>query len=178
MKIAQRSGAPQRYMAKAIALACIAAVVCGFWFYLHFGYQRGAEVGMAGHVRHFGVEGFSRHFDVWNTTPTDPKWPRTIAIGWGMAVAYVLYMLKLNIGWWPLHPLGFAVSTSYSIGTLWFPLFAAWLAKLIAFRAGGMHAYRAALPFFLGLILGDFIVGCAWPLAGMILGIPTYSFMQ
>lgn len=34
-----------------------------------------------------------------------------------------------------------------------------------------------ALDFFLGLLLGDFIVGCLWPLAGLLLRIPTCSFM-
>lgn len=178
LKIAQRTGTPDRQMSVAIGLASVAAVFFGFWFYLHFGYVRGAEVGLPGHVRHFGVEGFAMHFESWVTTPKDASVPKTVAIALGMAIACCLYVAKFSLSWWPLHPLGFAVSTSYSIGTLWVPLLIAWAAKMITLKSGGMKAYRVALDFFLGLILGDFIVGCLWPLIGLILRIPTYSFMQ
>ena len=178
LKLAQRTGTPNRQMAAAIAAASVAAVFCGFWFYLHFGYVRGAEVGMPGHVRHFGVEGFVHHFDTWITSPRDASVPKSAAIALGMAIAYLLYLAKLGLPWWPLHPLGFAVSTIYSIGTLWLPLLIAWAAKIITLKTGGLRSYRVALDFFLGLLLGDFIVGCLWPLAGLVLRIPTYSFMQ
>lgn len=178
LKIAQRSGFSQRYMGIAIAAASVAAVLSGFWLYIHFGYTRGAQVKMAGHVPWFGWEAFGQHAATWIANPTRPDIPATLAIGWGMAVAYFLYMMKLQVPWWPLHPLGFAVSTSYSIGTLWLPLMIAWAAKLIALKVGGMKTYKTAMDFFLGLLLGDFIIGCLWPVVGRIFGIATYSFMQ
>ncbi len=178
LKIAQRSGASERRMGAAIALASVAAVVSGFWLYLHFGYERGASVRMAGHVQGFGWEAFYRSLSNWINNRTDPDLPSTLAIGWGMGFAYFLYMMKLRFSGWPFHPLGFAVSTSYSIGTLWLPMLIAWAAKLIALRAGGLRSYRVVLDFFLGLLLGDFIMGCLWPIIGWIFGTSTYSFMQ
>jgi len=178
LKLGQRTNTPQRYMAAAIGLASISAVICGFWFYLHFGYQRGASVGMAGHVTWFGWEAFGQRLDTWLVNPTRPDIPATLAIGWGMAFAYFLYFMKLRLNWWPFHPLGFAISTSYSIGTLWLPLMIAWAAKFLVLRFGGLRMYKIALDFFLGLLLGDFIMGCTWPIIGAILGVPTYSFMQ
>jgi hypothetical protein len=56
------------------------------------------------------------------------------------------------------------------------PLFFAWLIKLLVLRYGGLRGYRMLMPFFLGLILGQTLVGCAWSLYGMLLGIQTYSF--
>jgi hypothetical protein len=178
LKIGQRTNTPQRYMALAIGLASVVAVISGFWIYLHFGYQKGASVGMAGHVVWFAVEAFSQRLQAWIDNPTRPNVPHTLAIGWGMGFAYFLYFMKLRAGWWPFHPLGFAISTSYSIGTLWLPLMIAWGAKALILRFGGLRAYKVALDFFLGLLLGDFIVGCLWPIVGWIVGVPTYSFMQ
>lgn len=178
LKIAQRSSTPQRQMAAAMAIASVAAVVSGFWIYLHFGYQRGASGGMAGHVQNFGWEAFYRELTVWLSTPTRPDVPGTLAIGWGMGFAYFLYIMKLRLAGWWLHPLGFAVSTSYSIGTLWVPMLIAWAVKLITFRVGGLRTYRVVLNFFLGLLLGDFIMGCLWPIIGWVFGMSTYSFMQ
>jgi hypothetical protein len=54
----------------------------------------------------------------------------------------------------------------------------AWAAKLITLRTGGLKTYRIVLNFFLGLLLGDFIIGCLWPIIGWIFKISTYSFMQ
>lgn len=178
LKLAQRSNVHQRYMGIAIALASVGAVISGFWVYLHFGYQRGASVGMAGHVVHFGHEAFTQRLENWIVNPKPPDVPATLAIGWGMLFTYFLYFMKLRCLWWPLHPLGFAISTSYSIGTLWMPLFIAWLAKSLTLKFGGLRMYRVALDFFLGLLLGDFIIGCMWPVVGWILGVPSYSFMQ
>ncbi|MFC1712893.1 DUF6784 domain-containing protein [Candidatus Poribacteria bacterium] len=38
----------------------------------------------------------------------------------------------------------------------------------------GLRANRRAVPFFLGLILGDYIVSSSWTLIGTIFHIPTY----
>ncbi len=81
-----------------------------------------ASAGMANHVVGFGYEAFGRNLTAQMSNRTGPDWPGTLAIGWGMAFAYLLYFLKLRLSWWPFHPLGFAVSTSYSIGTLWLPM--------------------------------------------------------
>ena len=52
----------------------------------------------------------------------------------------------------PLHPLGFPLATAYGDHTTcFFPLFVAWLAKLIILKAGGLKLYRRGIPFFLGL---------------------------
>jgi hypothetical protein len=38
--------------------------------------------------------------------------------------------------------------------------------KTVVLRYGGMRLYRRTLPFFLGLILGDYIVPGLWFLFG------------
>jgi hypothetical protein len=54
----------------------------------------------------------------------------------------------------------------------------AWLAKVFTLRYGGLKAYRGALPFFLGLILGDFLAGGLWTLIGCLTGVSFAYFMQ
>ncbi len=41
-------------------------------------------------------------------------------------------------------------------------------------RYGGMQFYRQLLPLFLGLILGDFVVGSLWSIIGTLLGLNLY----
>jgi hypothetical protein len=37
-----------------------------------------------------------------------------------------------------------------------------------------MAAYRRALPFYLGLILGDYVIASLWTFVGIALGIDMY----
>ena len=61
---------------------------------------------------------------------------------------------------------------------IWFgPLIAGSL-KWLVFRYGGLPTYRRTVPFFLGIILGEFVIGGIWSLIDVFWGIPTYSFQQ
>jgi len=44
----------------------------------------------------------------------------------------------------------------------------------VTLRYGGMRLYRQFIPFFIGLILGDYIIGGAWSLIGLAFGIRVY----
>jgi hypothetical protein len=50
----------------------------------------------------------------------------------------------------------------------------AWVFKAAFLRYGGMRLYAAALLFFLGLILGDFVIGSAWSIVGTLLKIEIF----
>jgi len=39
-----------------------------------------------------------------------------------------------------------------------------------------LKSYRNALPFFIGLILGEFMIGGSWSIIGIIFGVPVYVF--
>ncbi len=82
---------------------------------------------------------------------------------WGGAVMALLLFLRQRFIWWPLHPLGFPIANTYTIVSYgWFSIFLAWLFKATILRYGGVHLYRVLLPFFLGLVLGEFCTAVAW----------------
>jgi hypothetical protein len=58
----------------------------------------------------------------------------------------------------------------------WSCLFVAFVAKWIILRFSGLGTYRKAVPFFLGLAFGDFMLGSLWSAIGIGLGIRTYQF--
>lgn len=51
-----------------------------------------------------------------------------------------------------------------------------WVIKWAVLKHGGIGLHRKLQPFFLGLILGEFICGSLWTIIGIIAGIPTYGF--
>ena len=91
-------------------------------------------------------------------------------------LSFFLMAMRTRLLWWPLHPAGYALSASWTMNMLWFPLFLSWAAKAVLLRYGGLKAHRQAVPFFLGLILGEFIMGSFWSLFCVIFGSPTYTF--
>ena len=50
------------------------------------------------------------------------------------------------------------------------------IVKAVLLRYTGLPGYRNALPFFLGMILGDVTMGMSWVVIGVLLDVPTYVF--
>jgi len=81
--------------------------------------------------------------------------------------------------WWPLHPIGFVVAADWVMDNIWFSVFLAWLIKVSVLKYGGPRLYRKTLPFFIGLILGQFAAAGSWLIINGLLGtrgswIPVY----
>ncbi|MDP6506773.1 MAG: hypothetical protein QF886_24315, partial [Planctomycetota bacterium] len=73
-------------------------------------------------------------------------------------------------------PIGLAVSSSWSMHLVWLPIFIGWFCKTTIVKYTGGSGYRRCLPFFMGLIVGDYIVGGIWTMATWILEKRLYSF--
>ena len=93
----------------------------------------------------------------------------------GFGFTMLLMFLKSRSLWFPFHPGGYVLTTGGGFGREWFATFVSWALKLVILRMGGIKAYRAAAPFFLGVLLGDYTMGCLWSLIGLIWDTPTYG---
>ncbi len=82
----------------------------------------------------------------------------------------VMLLLRARFGF-GLHPIGFIGASVVSGKQLWFSLMLGWLCKTTLMRFGGMGGYRAALPFFLGLMLGDVLNAILWIVIGGLTGV-------
>jgi hypothetical protein len=92
-------------------------------------------------------------------------------MGFGLVVMAVLMALKLNLPWWPLHPVAYPIALSASIQSMTPAIFGTWLVKAVLLRYGGLRAHRAALPFFLGLLVGHATVYTFQRILFMALGV-------
>ena len=84
----------------------------------------------------------------------------------GAAMVALLSWLRLNFVWWPVHPLGFVMATSWASLNLWFSLFLGWLFKLLTIRYTGLRGYVRFRPLFMGMIMGDIMGGVLWIIVG------------
>jgi len=166
--------ASQRTLFWCLVAAGIVGTLATFWAFLHCAYAYGTQAKF-GNGSLFANEMYNR-LNSWLQSPKPPNVYGQVAIVAGFAFSVLLMVLRIRIPWWPLHPIGFAISSSWSMNLVWMPLFFAWLIKLVILRYGGVRLYRDALPFFLGLILGQMVAGSLWHLVGLYLGVTPYSF--
>jgi len=85
--------------------------------------------------------------------------PGAVFVAVGVLVTVALFAMRTRFLWWPLHPVGYAIAHTTSMDAQWFPFLLAWAAKVVIMRYGGAGLYRRALPFFLGLVVGDLMNG-------------------
>jgi hypothetical protein len=89
--------------------------------------------------------------------PMNPFW-----IVFGAAMTWLLFFARSRWSWMPLHPVGYLATLTYALDMLWFSFFLGWLCKTLISRFGGVESYRRAIPFFLGVALGDVLMIIFW----------------
>lgn len=100
-----------------------------------------------------------------------------LATGLGGVLAAGLSFLKSRFLWWPLGPVGLMLAGTYAMDCFWFSVLVGWACRLLVLRFGGLRAYRMALPFFLGLIVGESLFAGVTILFSLVTAIPTPQFL-
>jgi hypothetical protein len=168
-KLAERSGVNYRRLFYAMLFAMLFGIVSTFWAYYHLSYQEGARAWFAQHP-------FDR-LQSWLTAPRPPDIGASVAASAGLIQTIFLMVMRMKFVWWPFHPAGFAISSSWSMNVFWFSIFVSTIVKWVILRQGGPVLHRRAIPFFLGLILGEFVVGSVWSIIGCVVNRPMYRFL-
>ncbi len=85
----------------------------------------------------------------------------------GAIVMLALIICYHRFYWWPLHPIGYLTAYSSAMRILWVSFFIGWLANAMCMRYGGVTMFRRLRMLFVGLIIGDFLMGAIWALIGL-----------
>lgn len=168
LKVAESLGLNWKSFGVMTIIAAFFGSVFSIWAFLQSYYKIGFGGG-------FGWEGFSR-LQRWFFYPSSRDIASLGFFFFGLIFTVLFSIIRLRFIWFPFHPLGYALAPSWSMNLIWLPLLISWLIKLLTLRYGGLRMLRKFTPFFLGLILGEFIVGGFWTLVGIYLGVPTYAF--
>ena len=150
----------------ALMLAAAVAIVAALLWNLQLYYVNGAA---GGNVNSWRI---SKGTEPWSNLQHalhDPKAANGTALAAMMGGAFMILLLsalRTRFVGFPLHPAAYALNMSFANDFFWCDLLLAWLIKSCILRYGGIKLYRQALPFFLGLILGDYVTGSVWSLIG------------
>ena len=174
-KLASTSGIRSRFMLFAILAALFVGILSQFWALISVPYRLGAVHEMSRVPIIYGSEPWTQ-LQKWLTNPLAPDYWAVGFTGIGLLFALFLMLMRMKFFWFPFHPAAYAtVCGSWAVNYIWFSLGVVWVLKLVILKYGGRNAHRKAMPFFLGLILGQFTVGSLWTILGMVFNIPTYG---
>lgn len=94
--------------------------------------------------------------------PAGPRLQEILWTGIGAAFMATMILLQYRFLWWPVHPLGFVMSSTNTAHVIWFSFFLGWLAQTLIRRYGGYGPYRRLVPAALGLVLGEYLISAAF----------------
>jgi len=158
LRIGDRVGMNNRKLTTALALGIGIGAIATFWTYLQISYKYGVLTQMRGTLSYFGWESFNP-LQSWLQYPQGTNVRAIGFMGGGFAFVVFLYIMRIRFLWFPLHASGYVLSGAAWGGMIyfWFPVLVSWFIKFIILKHGGAGTYRKGIPFFLGLVLGDYI---------------------
>jgi len=150
-----------RRLCTGIGIAIALTLVLSTWYTLDLAYHHGG-VNLSGQF-FISFPTYPAQFALERLThPTGPSFTGWLWTLFGAGVMTLLLIARHRLTGWPFHPLGFAVSGGWTMGIAWSSILVAWLIKILVLRYGGAGTYQRSRPFFMGLIMGQFVVAGLW----------------
>ena len=166
LKAADEARIKRRQLLIAMAVAMVIGLGVSYYSALKVGYAHGAP--------YMGGSWFMRQLEGLLVSPkTTTNWTNTGFIVFGGGFTGWLMWMRQTFVWWPLHPLGYTMLSSWATFKLWFSIFLGWGMKFAIVKYGGLKAYRQARPVFLGLVIGEMTCAGLWAIVGMVTGISS-----
>ncbi len=161
----------------AMLLAATTCFIGSAWAMLNCGYDYGG-INLGPRFSPFGVLAqapFAEYAGPFSRNPAGIRWDGWFFTAMGGAGMSLLMLAQHRLLWWPFHPLGFAISSVWAIHFVWFSIFIAWSLKAMILKYGGPKIYAKLKPFFVGLILGEFVTQGAWLVIDAMTGVRYVS---
>jgi len=168
VKLGERTGGSAFRVGMFVLFATVLASLCGFWAHLQGTFRHGGWGKMWP-----AYETYNR-LSGWLTTPTGGSLSYISAFSFGTLFVVILSIVRMRFIWFPLHPVGLVVSSSWGMNPFWFSIFLSWAVKFTILRYGGLRLYRKSIPLFLGFILGEFMADSGICIVGTLLKVRTY----
>lgn len=173
MKMADLTGLGIKPLVRVLIIAALAGIVLSYWSDAQITFREGAGAKCMAFKSWVGNESYTR-LSSWLNNMTGPSAPSIIALGVGAASFWGLRWLHFNTAL-PLHPAGFALANSFAMNYFWMSFLVGWAIKVVIMRYGGRNGHRTGFRFFLGVLLGDYVLGSIWGAIGPLWGIRTYK---
>jgi len=157
VKLQRHAGVPGRRITLAIIISVVVGLLAAPWGVILTGYQQGAINWNTWLFRGFGPSTYGQVIgQIQSSTGAGFEVARFTYFCSGAVMMLILTILHYRFLWWPLHPIGLAVVSSFTMYNVYIGFFIAWLIKSCLLRWGGHKAYHAGVWFFIGLLIGHY----------------------
>ena len=164
LKISDGIKLDRRSLLLALTIAILIAFCCAALVQIYLPYKYGGNYMYSYAYKGNSLWAFRDNISAIEGFESGYNFAAPIFFGLGLAVTTILVLCRMAYWWWPLQPLGYALSGSWTLIVFWFPILIAWITKSVVLRLGGIQKYRQFRPFFLGLIFGEFSMAVVWTL--------------
>ncbi|MCE5421178.1 MAG: hypothetical protein JJ713_10480, partial [Acidithiobacillus sp.] len=169
-RIAESGGISRRTLLGVLVAGSLLSVIASMWIALDVYYHYGAATAYTDQWRTYqGRLAFDNLRSLLDGVMPRPGPPELSAAGIGALLVVALSAASRRYLWWPLHPAGFVMAQTGSLEWFWLPMTIALTAKMLILRAGGLRLYERVRPFFIGLVLGDYVMCVGLALVSSIL---------
>lgn len=156
-----------------LGVSAVAMPLC-LWILLHTLYGLGVSSGRVGaQINSFGGRAYGQFLQNWLNAPKPTDWHGVGAMTFGFLFTIFLSLLRTRYMWWSIHPLGYGLAVHTDL--FWAAFLISAVAKSWLLKYGGLKVYRQALPFFMGLVVGDFVMGAFWNFLSIALNRALYQ---
>ncbi len=167
LKMSEQVRLSRRALLLPVVLALVVGFVMAAFYQLKLPYTHGALT-----MYWYAYQGnprwaFEDHIGAILGQDNPPGYIRGFFIA-SVLFTYAMVVARTHFWWFPLHPLAYALSASWTLIVFWFPIFVAWLVKSLLLRYGGVRSFHRCAPFFIGLIYGEFFMAVVWALHSLI----------
>jgi hypothetical protein len=175
-KLAERTGIRNRTMFIVLVIASIVGIESSLILYPYTIYKEGVAAGSE-QIHAGGADAYN-FLSSWLVSPKPTDWIAMVVLGLTFVLNLGIMFFRSRFVWCPLHPAGYVIGVAPgTTDIIWFPLVIAMVAKWLILKHGGIKAYRQAIPFFIGLVLGEALLGCFWPILSLVLRSSVYSWI-
>ncbi len=166
-RLAEQSRVSTRKLSSLLGAALILCLVVGSAAFLFTMNKYGLLQGNMGDILEYHPRRMFGELESQLQTPQRVSALQYASMVIGGIIVAVLAWLRLNFVWWPIHPLGFVMGSTWAIINLWFSLFLGWFFKLLTIRYTGLRGYAQVRFLFMGVIMGDVLGSLLWVIIGL-----------
>ena len=152
-KVADVAARSRKGILVCTGLALFVSLLCSVWETLYLGYAHGAYNFNSWKINSAAPKVLN-DVVVYMQSPFPTDWEKLQFFWIGAGVMAVMTFLRYRFSGWPIHPIGFAISSTYFSYRMTFSIFLAWAFKWIFIKIGDAALYRRSRPFFIGILVG------------------------
>ena len=156
----------RRSLTTAIGIAVLVGLLVSYYSYFNVTYHYGG-LNLESYCYVSASQKFFRQSASAIQYPTSTNFLELLFMSSGLIFMGFMLFMRYRFIWWPLHPAGYLMHLTWIAGVVWFSFFVGWLMKHFLLKFGGVGEYRRLRPVFLGVVIGESLIGCVWVIVNM-----------